>query len=169
MLARSIWRSFSRSCQLAFAATMAESAGAESALKKLGKTDPKKVTEEEWKSVLTPEEYDITRNAGTEPAHSGVLTKNFKDGNYKCTCCGIDLFVSSTKFYSSCGWPAFNESVGNDKNIVRIPDNSYGINRTEVRCKNCNAHLGHVFEEDTQPTGERYCINSCAIKFDPKD
>uniref|UniRef100_A0AC34FHZ0 Peptide-methionine (R)-S-oxide reductase n=1 Tax=Panagrolaimus sp. ES5 TaxID=591445 RepID=A0AC34FHZ0_9BILA len=148
---------------------MAESAGFESALKKLGKTDPKTVTDAEWKSVLTPEEYEITRKAGTEPAHSGALTKNLKDGNYKCTCCGVDLFVSSTKFVSSCGWPAFNESVEKDKNIVRIPDNSFGINRTEVRCKNCNAHLGHVFEEDDQPTGERYCINSCSIKFQPKD
>uniref|UniRef100_A0A0K0EVU8 Peptide-methionine (R)-S-oxide reductase n=1 Tax=Strongyloides venezuelensis TaxID=75913 RepID=A0A0K0EVU8_STRVS len=131
--------------------------------------NPKEVTEEEWKKVLSPEEYHITREAGTEPKFSGEYDKFFKPGKYTCKCCGIDLFLSDNKFDSGCGWPAFDKSVGEDKNIIRIEDNSYGMSRTEVRCKNCNAHLGHVFNDGPKnTTGERYCINSVAISFDSK-
>uniref|UniRef100_A0AC35TI07 Peptide-methionine (R)-S-oxide reductase n=1 Tax=Rhabditophanes sp. KR3021 TaxID=114890 RepID=A0AC35TI07_9BILA len=143
---------------------MSSCGGASSKLDK----DPKQITKEEWKKVLTPEQFHITQEAGTEPKGTGKLDNFFKPGNYNCICCGIELFLSDNKFDSGCGWPAFDESVGNDKNIIRLEDNSYGYLRTEVRCKNCNAHLGHVFDDGPKnTTGQRYCINSCAIGFFP--
>uniref|UniRef100_A0A1I7YVS1 Peptide-methionine (R)-S-oxide reductase n=1 Tax=Steinernema glaseri TaxID=37863 RepID=A0A1I7YVS1_9BILA len=141
---------------------------AEGAIAKLSGVDakdPKAVSESQWKTVLSPEEFHITREAGTEPKFSGKYDKFFKPGKYNCICCGADLFVSDDKFNSGCGWPAFSKSVDGDKNIIRIPDHSYGYERTEVRCKQCNAHLGHVFDDGPKETGERYCINSVAVNF----
>ena len=118
--------------------------------------------------------------AGTEPAFSGGYDKFYEKGFYACRLCGAQLFKSDAKFNSGCGWPAFSKSIDNDLNIVRIPDNSYGMQRTEVRCKQvksieeekkekrvlqCNAHLGHVFDDGPKETGERYCINSRTMAF----
>ncbi|CAD5211785.1 unnamed protein product [Bursaphelenchus okinawaensis] len=140
----------------------------EAAVKKLLSVypTPADVPEEEWAKVLTPEEFFVCRQAGTEPSFSGVLTKHFAPGKYSCRCCGADLFVSDSKYWSGCGWPAFSESVGEDKNIIRIPDTRFNLNRTEVKCKKCNAHLGHVFDDPAPETGERYCINSVSINFE---
>uniref|UniRef100_A0A7E4VSU1 Peptide-methionine (R)-S-oxide reductase n=1 Tax=Panagrellus redivivus TaxID=6233 RepID=A0A7E4VSU1_PANRE len=136
-----------------------------SALERLGKKDVKEVTDEEWKSVLTPHEYEITRKAGTELPNTGNYNLTFNPGKYTCKCCGTELFVSDAKFRTKCGWPAFGESVGKDLNIIRLPCFKKDYERTEIRCKICDAHLGHVFQEDNTPTGERYCVNSCAIDF----
>ncbi|CAK5088157.1 unnamed protein product [Meloidogyne enterolobii] len=139
-----------------------------SAFEKLGlNKNPKEVTEEEWKKVLTPEQFEITRKAGTELAFTGKYDKHFiSGGKYVCICCGADLFVSENKFNSGCGWPAFSKSIEADKNIIRLPDHSFGRIRTEVRCSVCNAHLGHVFDDGPQKDGgERYCINSESIDF----
>uniref|UniRef100_A0A0N4V5G3 Peptide-methionine (R)-S-oxide reductase n=1 Tax=Enterobius vermicularis TaxID=51028 RepID=A0A0N4V5G3_ENTVE len=126
---------------------------------------PKEVTDEEWKKVLTPEQYEITRESGTEKPFSGKYDKFFENGIYHCVCCGAQLFKSDAKYNSGCGWPAFSKSVDNDLNITRIKDFSNGMERTEVRCKQCNAHLGHVFGDGPKETGERYCINSGSIDF----
>ncbi|CAD6188604.1 unnamed protein product [Caenorhabditis auriculariae] len=136
---------------------------------KLGKVDdPKKVTKEEWKKVLPKDAFEVLRESGTEPAGSGAFDKHFEKGRYVCLCCGAELFNSDSKYWSGCGWPAFSKSVGEDMNIVRIKDNSYGMERTEVRCKKCDAHLGHVFDDGPKETGERYCINSVCMAFEPK-
>ncbi|KAI1721134.1 selR domain-containing protein [Ditylenchus destructor] len=132
-----------------------------------GMKDPKDVSDQEWKNVLSPEAYDVARQGGTEPAFTGKYDKHFKPGRYTCICCGVDLFISDHKYHSGCGWPAFFNSVDDDKNIVRIHDTSYGMERTEVRCRQCNAHLGHVFDDGPKETGERYCINSVSIDFVP--
>ncbi|KAI6179896.1 Methionine-R-sulfoxide reductase B2, mitochondrial [Aphelenchoides besseyi] len=120
---------------------------------------------EEWKPILSEDEFYVARLSGTEPAHSGSLTKNFKEGAYTCICCGSDLFVSSYKYSCAHGWPSFSESVGKDLNVERRPDTSFGLNRTEVRCKTCLAHLGHVFNDPHSTSNERYCINSCSVDF----
>uniref|UniRef100_A0AAF5DA94 Peptide-methionine (R)-S-oxide reductase n=1 Tax=Strongyloides stercoralis TaxID=6248 RepID=A0AAF5DA94_STRER len=134
------------------------------------KKNPKEISDNEWKNVLSPDEYHVTRESGTEPKFSGEYDKFFKPGKYTCKCCGIDLFLSENKFDSGCGWPAFDKSVGEDLNIIRLEDTSYGRIRTEVRCKNCNAHLGHVFDDGPKnTTGERYCINSVSINFESKE
>ncbi|CAJ0928793.1 unnamed protein product, partial [Mesorhabditis belari] len=138
----------------------------EVALKRLGIKDPKQVTEQQWKEVLQPEVYNVTREAGTEPT-GGHYDKFFSKGRYVCICCGAELFSSESKYWSGCGWPAFSKSVDEDFNIIRIRDNAYGMERTEVRCKQCNAHLGHVFDDGPVETGERYCINSVSMKFEP--
>ncbi|KIH62871.1 methionine-R-sulfoxide reductase [Ancylostoma duodenale] len=107
--------------------------------------------------------------AGTEPPFSGAYDKFFEKGRYVCVCCGAELFNSDSKYWAGCGWPAFSKSVDNDMNIVRIEDNSLGMKRTEVRCKKCNAHLGHVFDDGPKETGERYCINSVCMAFEKAD
>uniref|UniRef100_A0A915E6T6 Peptide-methionine (R)-S-oxide reductase n=1 Tax=Ditylenchus dipsaci TaxID=166011 RepID=A0A915E6T6_9BILA len=117
------------------------------------------------KMMLSTEEYNVARQGGTEPAFTGKFDKHFKAGKYTCLCCGADLFVSESKYNSGCGWPAFSKSIESDKNIVRIHDTSYGMERTEVRCRQCNAHLGHVFDDGPKETGERYCINSISLNF----
>ncbi|VDM65472.1 unnamed protein product, partial [Strongylus vulgaris] len=139
-------------------------------IKKLdGVKDPKEVSEEEWKKVLPAEVFDVARNAGTEAPFTGAYDKFFEKGRYVCLCCGAELFNSDSKYWSGCGWPAFSKSVDNDMNIVRLPDNSLGRQRTEVRCKKCNAHLGHVFDDGPEETGERYCINSVCMAFEKAD
>jgi peptide-methionine (R)-S-oxide reductase len=124
-------------------------------------------TEEEWKKLLSPEEYHVLREKGTEPAFSGKYLKNKKNGTYVCTGCGNPLFSSETKFDSGTGWPSFWSPVSEDS-IEEKVDNRFGMHRTEVRCKKCGGHLGHVFGDSPTPTGQRYCINSVSLKFKEK-
>ncbi|KAI6225241.1 Methionine-R-sulfoxide reductase B2, mitochondrial [Aphelenchoides fujianensis] len=132
-------------------------------LEKFGSAEA--IPADEWKAVLTDDEFYVARMSGTEPAHSGPHTKNFKPGRYTCVCCASDLFVSDAKYSCEHGWPSFSSSVGRDLNVERRPDTSFGLNRTEVRCKVCLAHLGHVFEDKHSTSQERYCINSLSVDF----
>lgn len=140
--------------------------------------EPEKVgrmelSEEEWRNKLSPEEYYILRQKGTERAFTGKYDKFYKPGRYLCAGCGLELFTSSTKFDSGCGWPAFYAAKAGDR-VKLIKDLSAGMVRTEVVCARCDGHLGHVFEnegypKDLVPTGQRFCINSVSIKFVPAD
>jgi peptide-methionine (R)-S-oxide reductase len=138
------------------------------------KTDaPEKVrrTDAEWKQVLTDMQFYVTRQKGTERAYSGEYWDTKTAGTYKCICCGEPLFTSQEKFDSHCGWPSFFQPIGGlkDKRIAEHRDNTAGMVRTEVTCRKCGAHLGHVFDDSPQtPTGLRYCINSASLKLEPK-
>jgi len=125
-------------------------------------------TTKEWKEVLTPEQFEICINKGTEPPFTGKYYNNKDKGTYKCICCGEELFKSDTKYDSGSGWPSFWKPLSDEK-IEYISDNAYGMIRTEVNCKKCGAHLGHVFDDGPKPTNLRYCINSISLKLDKND
>lgn len=120
----------------------------------------------DWKKKLTPEQYQVLREKGTERAFTGKYWDQHEDGVYRCAGCDAELFSSDVKFDSGSGWPSFTEPM-NTANVELIPDNSLGMNRTEVICKNCGGHLGHVFDDGPGPDGLRYCINSCSLDFKP--
>ena len=124
-------------------------------------------TDEEWKKILTPEEFKVTRKQGTERAFSGRDWDNHKHGIYKCIGCGTELFLSETKFESGTGWPSFFKPVA-PENVDLREDNAFFMKRTEVRCPRCGAHLGHVFDDGPAPTHKRFCMNSAALKFEEK-
>jgi peptide-methionine (R)-S-oxide reductase len=124
-------------------------------------------TDEGWKKHLTPEQYKVCRRKGTELPFSGEYVNSKDKGIYRCVCCGNELFSSDDKFDSGTGWPSFTQSI-RDENVEKQPDLSHGMHRTEVMCSKCGAHLGHVFDDGPNPTGNRYCINSIALMLDKK-
>jgi peptide-methionine (R)-S-oxide reductase len=122
-------------------------------------------TDQEWREQMTPEQYDVMRRAGTERPFTGEYVDTKDDGTYRCAACGNELFDSGTKFDSGTGWPSFTDPA-NTENVELHEDRSLGMVRTEVRCANCGSHLGHVFPDGPGPSGERWCINSCALDLD---
>ena len=125
-------------------------------------------TEDEWKSELTPEQFQVLRRAGTERAFSGQYWDCHDDGIYRCAACGAELFDANTKFESGTGWPSFTEPLVAEA-VELVSDTSHGMVRTEVRCRRCGSHLGHVFDDGPRPTGQRYCMNSASLELTPRD
>ncbi|RQW02750.1 MAG: peptide-methionine (R)-S-oxide reductase [Calditrichaeota bacterium] len=131
-------------------------------------TDKIVKSDEEWKEILSEEQYRILRKKGTERPFSGTYNDFKKKGVFKCAACGNELFVSETKYNSGCGWPSFYAPIS-DENIETTEDHSFMMNRTEVLCSRCGGHLGHIFDDGPAPTNLRYCINSAALQFEEKD
>ena len=131
-------------------------------------TDKLNLTDAEWRERLTPEQYQILRQAGTERAFTGKYNANKAPGSYTCAGCDGPLFESDTKFDSGCGWPSFTAPI-EEEVVTELVDTSHGMIRTEVRCARCDGHLGHVFPDGQAPTGLRYCMNSAALDFTPRD
>lgn len=126
-----------------------------------------KQNNQNWQQKLTPEQYEVCRLRGTEAPFSGDLLDNKEPGTYHCVACGTALFSSENKFNSGTGWPSFNDAMVKE-NVRLEQDDSHGMSRVEVRCSQCDSHLGHVFSDGPPPTGQRFCINSVALKFEPK-
>ncbi len=128
---------------------------------------PVKKTDEAWREQLDRNQYEVARHAATERAFTGKYWDHFDNGQYLCVGCATPLFQSGSKFDAGCGWPSYREPI-NSQVVERVRDVSHGMVRVEVRCNNCGSHLGHVFEDGPEPTGERFCINSAAINFKPE-
>jgi methionine-R-sulfoxide reductase len=123
-------------------------------------------TEEEWKKILTPQQYHVLREKGTDAPFTGKLTLNHEKGMYYCAACGNELFTSDMKFDSHCGWPSFDKEIAGGKIITKV-DRTYGMIRTEILCAKCGSHLGHLFDDGPTETGLRYCVNSTSLSFEP--
>lgn len=123
-------------------------------------------TDAEWKALLTPQQYHVLRNKGTDAPFTGEYTYTEEDGKYFCAGCGLELFTSDMKFNSSCGWPSFDEEIAGGK-IKKQVDNTHGMKRVEILCGRCGSHLGHLFDDGPTLTGQRYCVNSTSVNFTP--
>ncbi|HNW83532.1 MAG TPA: bifunctional methionine sulfoxide reductase B/A protein [bacterium] len=135
--------------------------------KKMDEKYPVSKTEEQWKEELPESNYKVLREGGTEKPFTGIYTDTFDKGLYRCFACGAPLFRSDTKYNHGCGWPSFTKSVSENA-IIYVPDYSYGMSRTEIKCGNCGSHLGHVFDDGPEPDGKRYCVNSASLQFLPE-